>query len=151
MLGAAVVVGLGVHSSLSERASSEARDRTRITAVMTEDLPVLPEGGNRIPAAVRWTDRDGVVHVGRTTVSGPRQAGDPVDAWVTTDGRLVPAPLTTVEVAFCTVATAGAVLLIGEFVVAALGHFAFLGIGRMHAAEWEREWDEVEPSWRSTR
>ncbi|GAA4677719.1 hypothetical protein GCM10023215_08130 [Pseudonocardia yuanmonensis] len=151
VLGVSVVVGLRVHDGLSERVTAEARDRTRITAVLTEDVPVLPEGGNHVPADVRWTDRDGVEHVGRTEVTGPKQAGDPVVAWVTTDGRLVRSPLTTTEAFFVTAATVAGVLLVGEFVVAALGHLAFLGVGRMHAAEWEREWADVEPRWRSTR
>ncbi|GAA2865032.1 hypothetical protein GCM10010472_22950 [Pseudonocardia halophobica] len=151
VLGAAVVIGLRVHDGLSERVTAEARDRTRITAVLAEDVPVLPEGGGRIPADVRWTGPDGVERVGRVEVHGPKQAGDPVAAWVTTDGRVVRAPLTTTEAFFVTFATAGTVLLVGEFVVAALGHLAFLGVGRLHAAEWEREWAEVEPRWRSTR
>ncbi|GAA2874904.1 hypothetical protein GCM10010472_35370 [Pseudonocardia halophobica] len=151
LLGASVLVGLEVHGDLTDRAAVEARDRTPITAVLTEDVPVLPEGRNRVPADVRWTDRTGVEHVGRTEVAGPRRAGDPVDAWVTADGRLVRAPLTGTEIVFVTVASAGAVLVIGGFVVAALAHLAAGGVARLRAAEWEREWDEVEPRWRDGR
>jgi hypothetical protein len=151
LLGATVLVGLGVHGDLSDRAAAEERDRTPVTAILSEDVPILPEGGNRVPTDIHWTDRAGVEHVGRIEVTGPKQAGDPVDAWVTTAGRLVRGPLTGAETVFVALASAGMVLTIGGLVVAMLGHLTSRGIARLHASEWEREWAEVEPRWRSTR
>ncbi|MFR9802402.1 hypothetical protein ACL02T_08870 [Pseudonocardia sp. RS010] len=151
VLGAALVLGLRVHGALSDRVEAEARDRSPVVAVLTEDVPIVPEGAHRVPAAVRWTDGQGVEHTGTTEVTGPAQVGAPVGAWVTDDGRLVRAPLTTTEAVFVTLATALGVLLVGGCVVGALGHLAFRGVGRLHADEWEREWAEVEPQWRRTR
>ncbi|MCE3554635.1 hypothetical protein LWC33_24660 [Pseudonocardia sp. RS11V-5] len=151
LLAATALVGLGVHRSLADRAAVEARDRTPIAVVLTENVPVLPERGNRFPAGVRWTDRNGITHVGRTEVAGPKQAGDRVEAWVTADGQLVRAPLTGPETVFVTIASTAVVLMVGGFVVAVLAHAAFAGVARLRAAEWEREWSEVEPHWRSGR
>lgn len=146
-LGAGLVVGLGIHRDLSARAAAEARERHPITAVLAEDVPVVPEAGNRIPADVRWTGPDGVERVGRTEVAAPRHAGDEVDAWVTDDGRLVRAPLDGQEVVFVTITSAGTLLLLCGLALGGLARLAFAGVARLRAAEWEREWTEVEPRW----
>lgn len=146
-LAAGVLVGLRIHDDLSARAAAEAKDRTPLTVVVTEDVAVLPESGGRLPAAVRWTGSDGVEHTGRAVVSAPKHAGDPVAAWVTRDGRLVPAPLGTRDVVFVTAATVGMLLLLCGLVLGGLAHLAFAGVARVRAAEWEREWAEVEPRW----
>jgi hypothetical protein len=146
-LGSALLVGLGIHRDLSARAAAEARDRTPVAVVVAEDVPVVPESGSRIPADVRWTGPDGVEHTGRTEVAAPKQAGDEVEAWLTDDGRLVRAPLGGQEVAFVTVMSGGAVLLLCGVAVAGLGRLAFAGVARLRAGEWEREWAEVEPRW----
>jgi hypothetical protein len=146
-LGAALLVGLGIHGGLSARAAAEARDRNPLTVVVAEDVPVVPESGSRIPADVRWTGPDGVERTGRTEVSAPKHVGDEVDAWMTDDGRLVRAPLGGQEVAFVAVTSAGTLLLLCGVTLAGLGRLAFAGVARVRAAEWEREWAEVEPRW----
>jgi hypothetical protein len=146
-LGAALVVGLGVHGDLAARAAAEARARTPVSVVLAEDVPVVPEAGNRIPADVRWTGRDGIERTGRTEVTAPKHAGDEIDAWATADGRLARAPLAGSEVVFVSVLSGGALLLLGGLTVAGLGRLAFAGVARLRAAEWEREWAEVEPRW----
>ncbi|MCE0764442.1 hypothetical protein LWC35_16225 [Pseudonocardia kujensis] len=146
-LGAALVVGLNIHSSLTARAVAEARDRTPLTVVVAEEVPVVPEAGNRIPADVRWTGPDGVAHTARTEVAAPKHVGDQVSAWITADGRLVRAPLGADEVVFVTITSAGTLLLVGGLLLAGVGRLAFAGVARLRAAEWAREWAEVEPRW----
>ncbi|MCE3555327.1 hypothetical protein LWC33_28230 [Pseudonocardia sp. RS11V-5] len=146
-LGVGLVVGLSIHGNLAARAAAEARDRTPLTVSVAEEVPVVPDSGNRIPADVRWTGPDGVVHTGRTEVAAPKRAGDEVPAWVTVDGRLVRAPLGPDEVVFVTITSAGTLLLLCGLAVAGLGRLAFAGVARLRAAEWAREWAEVEPRW----
>ncbi|GAA4682144.1 hypothetical protein GCM10023215_15070 [Pseudonocardia yuanmonensis] len=146
-LGAALVVGLDIHGDLSARAAAEARERTPVTAVLAEDVPVVPEAGSRIPADVRWIGPDGLERTGRTEVTAPKQVGDEVEAWATDDGQLVRAPLAGSEVTFVAVTSGATLLLLAGLTLAGLGRLAFAGVARLRAAEWEREWAEVEPRW----
>jgi len=150
-LAMSILVGVVAHGDLADHADRESRDRAPITVVLTEDAPVVPNASGWVLVGVRWTGPDGVEHVGRTTVPTSLRAGDRATAWLDTDGRLVDAPLTATEVVVGAVASATGAFIVGGLVVVLIGAAAVRGVGRLHAAEWEREWRAVAPTWHGTR
>ena len=147
VLLASLVIGMQSARALTERAAAEERDRTPVTAIALDDVGLAPESGSTVLARVRWTEGDGIERTGSVEVTGPLTAGDEVTTWVTGEHRLVRAPLSQLEVLFVAVATGTVVLAVGELLVLALGRLAFAGVARRHAADWEQEWEEVEPTW----
>lgn len=147
VLLASLVIGMQSARALTERAAAEERDRTPVTAIALDDVGLAPESGSTVLARVRWTEGDGIERTGSVEVTGPLTAGDEVTTWVTGEHRLVRAPLSQLEVLFVAVATGTVVLAVGELLVLVLGRLAFAGVARRHAADWEREWEEVEPTW----
>ncbi|MFE9773223.1 hypothetical protein ACFYOV_16390 [Streptomyces sp. NPDC005931] len=137
-----------VEDSIAER---RAQSRP-VTAALTEDAaqalpsPVTEEG--TVWAAVRWTAPDGTPRTGRAEVASGGAEGSSVTVWTDPAGNLVTKPLGTGEARFQTVmagitvavAAGGAVVLTGRLVRARMQ--------RRRWAEWEAEWQLVEPSWR---
>ncbi|GAA4552734.1 Rv1733c family protein [Pseudonocardia xishanensis] len=151
VLASSVLVGVVVHGDLADHAAQQNRERTPVTVVLTEDAPVVPSSSGTVVVGVRWTGPDGVEHTGRTAVPASLRAGDPTTAWVGPEGRLTDAPLTATEVVVGALASAAGALVLGGFVVVVVGVIAQRGVDRLRAAEWEREWRAVGPTWRSPR
>jgi hypothetical protein len=141
------VLGFGVQGALAEQAAAQERARTAVSAVVEQDVPVIPEAGSKALAPVRWTGPDGVERTGTAAVVAPQAAGDRVRVWVGADHRPVAAPLTGFEVGVVAGTAAATVFVVGELLVLFLGRLAFAGVARVRAAEWEREWEDVEPRW----
>ncbi|WP_181784050.1 Rv1733c family protein [Pseudonocardia pini] len=147
VLLACLVIGVQSYRALSERAQVEERRHTPTTAVVLEDVGMVPEAGAQVLASVRWTGADGIERTGRATVTAPVPAGTEIGIWVTADQRPVRAPLSRFEVVFVAAVTAAVSLAVGEVVVGLLGRLAFVGVTRLRGDEWERAWEETEPRW----
>ena len=147
VLLASLLVGIGSFGALTQRAAVEARDRTPTSAVVLEDVPLVPAAGALAVAPVRWTDPDGVERTGSAEVTAPLTAGDQVRIWVGTDHRPVRAPITRLAAGMAASTVTVLVLAVGVLLVLLFGRLAFARVGRMRGAEWEREWEEVEPTW----
>lgn len=133
----------------------ERREDTRpVTAVLVEDaahaLPasVTEDGDGGVWAKVRWTAPDGAVNTGRAEVEAGTKAGAEVTVWNDLAGRLATAPPQGAEARF-------QVVMAGTTVAVATGGLVVLGGGLLRyrlrwrrLAEWEAEWQRVEPAWR---
>ncbi|MCU1626674.1 MAG: hypothetical protein JWP64_1623 [Pseudonocardia sp.] len=145
----AIVLGIVVHGHMAEQSRLQAADRQPVEVVLTEDVPLAASDGTTVtvPTQVRWTGQDGIERTGIAQVKGPRPAGSTVQAWTTDDGRLVHAPLTATE-ALLTALVGGLVAaLASASVVAVVAQLAGRWTTAVHAAEWEREWERIEPRW----
>ncbi|TJZ59379.1 hypothetical protein FCH28_02125 [Streptomyces piniterrae] len=149
----APVAGISAADAVSAAHERQFQDRHSVSAVLTEDPParvsVDSTGGSaaRVHATVRWTAADGTARTGETAVAPHLKAGDRTTAWLNGHGVLLRDPVSPSEarvesIAIGTVAASGTclLLLIGERAGTAL-------LNRRRAAQWEREWAEIDP-WR---
>lgn len=151
LLIGSILVGIALHGHLAGRAAVEAQERHQVTAVLLSDIPATTTPGARWLADVRWTDSVGIEHSGPADLIGPRSAGDAVRVWVTDDARVVDPPLTLTDAVLVASIVGATVAALGGAVLLGLGWAAMRGIWALHAAGWEREWELVEPRWRSLR
>ncbi|MFC9890750.1 Rv1733c family protein [Streptomyces pilosus] len=125
-----------------------------VPAVLVEDaahaLPasVTEDSDGGVWAKVRWTAPDGAVRTGRAEVGAGTKAGTEVTVWNDRAGRLASAPPEGAEARF-------QVVMAGTTVAVATGGLVVLGGWLLRSrlqwrrlAEWEAEWQRVEPSWR---
>lgn len=147
-----LVVGLRVDGDLVRRAHDEAASRTQVAAVVLQDAAPLADtidqGASLVAQVpVRYQDTDGVVRQGLASVDGTPRAGQTVRAWVDRQHQLVPAP-TNPDDAMAAGWVAGGVM---TAVTLALLVLAWFGIRHLtllrNCAQWEREWELVEPGW----
>lgn len=136
-------------------AIEDRREHTRpVPAVLVEDaahaLPasVAEDGDGGVWAKVRWSAPDGSTRTGRAEVDTGAKAGSAATVWNDSEGRLVSAPPEGADARF-------QIVMAGITVAVATGGLVVLGgwLGRsrlqgQRLAEWEAEWQRVEPSWR---
>ncbi|MEV7785838.1 hypothetical protein AB0O72_10615 [Streptomyces sp. NPDC088106] len=136
-------------------AIEDRREHTRpVPAVLVEDaahaLPasVAEDGDGGVWAKVRWSAPDGSTRTGRAEVDTEAKAGSAATVWNDSEGRLVSAPPEGADARF-------QIVMAGITVAVATGGLVVLGgwLGRsrlrgQRLAEWEAEWQRVEPSWR---
>ncbi|MFI0151184.1 Rv1733c family protein [Streptomyces lydicus] len=150
----APAAGVTAAGAVDAAAQRQSHDWHSVSAVLTADPPARigvdsPSGAaGRVHVTVRWTAGDGAVRTGETAVAPGLRAGDRTTAWLDRHGALVRDPLTPADslaqtIAVGTVAASGSgLLLVGaERAGAAL-------LNRRRAAQWEREWAEVDAEWR---
>ncbi|MEU5538943.1 hypothetical protein [Streptomyces sp. NPDC020362] len=143
---AALSAGLTAYGASMRTMRAQAAERHAVTARLTSDVL----GNTRVsqqPAQIRWTERNGVVRTGTTLVEPGTPKNTIVRVWVDRDGTITSPPMNAVG------AKAD-----GWFVggMAALGTVAGsyaaraavrVSLNRRRYAQWEREWDQVEPLW----
>lgn len=147
---AGVAAAVVVDGSIEDR-----REHTRpVPAVLVEDaahaLPasVAEDGDGGVWAKVRWTAPDGTSRTGRAEVEAGAKAGAAVTVWNDPEGRLASAPPEGADARFQIVMSgitvsvaAGGLVVLGGWIVRSRLQWRRL-------AEWESEWQRVEPSWR---
>ncbi|MER6628945.1 hypothetical protein ABT301_11970 [Streptomyces sp. NPDC000987] len=153
---AAVVAGVLGFRAMERLAERERADRLPVAAVVTG---VLPGSGrdlftgvrrDRVPATVRWTDREGRPHTGTTDVPGAARRGAGVRAWTDGRGHLVPAPVPAAEAATRAVlAGTGAAFVTGVTVLAG-GYLVRLGVERRATDRWGTDWERADRRWGHT-
>ncbi|MFD9434292.1 hypothetical protein [Streptomyces sp. NPDC060002] len=142
---AAVSAGLTSYEASMRTVRAQAADRHQVTARLTSTV----KGGDwaKRSAQVRWTDADGVVRTGAALVKPGTSKGAAVRVWVKRDATVTTAPTSTLN------ATTSGWLMGGmaAFGVAAGSHATWVGmrllLDRRRYAQWDAEWDLVEPRW----
>lgn len=141
----AVLVGAAVQRSASATAQTELATTHQSTAILRQDARTSDLGA--ATALGEWHTRSGIIRTGTIEVPTGSVAGEPVPVWLDDADRPVDPPLTTDQAYWRGVITV-IVLLIGTFVLLAIGHrVACLLLGRRRLAEWEADWLAVEPHW----
>jgi hypothetical protein len=143
---AAVGAGLTAYESSMRTVRAQSAQRHAVTARVTSDVGGAAEEGKR-PARVRWTDDDGTVRTGTTLVASGTREGATLRVWADRDGRLTTAPMTRLN-ATTTGWFVGGMTAIGV----AAGLLAVRAgvrqvLDRRRYAQWDAEWELVEPRW----
>jgi hypothetical protein len=127
--------------------------RHPVQAVLIADAPAgrptaEDANGDLVSVSVRWTTPEGASRTGTAKVATGTEAGTRVHVWADRNDRLTPAPLSAGE----TAVQAG---LAGSLAAAGTGGVVLLGgralraqLDRQRMRQWEREWEEVGPTWR---
>jgi hypothetical protein len=135
------------------RSSERLREGITTRAVLLEDLHVATgEHGERKPVHVlaRWTDRDGLEHIGVLLTTRSEPAGAEVDVWIDAAGEITSRPVRPANAVFGGITAAVGVLCAGATLLVA----TWLGVRRVtglcNSRRWEQEWACMEPQWRRT-
>ncbi|WP_328974355.1 hypothetical protein [Streptomyces canus] len=142
---AAVSAGLAAYEAAKHTVRTQAAERHQVTARLTSTAG----GGDWVkrPAPVRWTDLNGDVHTGAALVKPGTPKGSTVRVWVNRDGQVTDPPTTRLNAT-----TSG--WLVGGMAAfgvgagsCAVGAGIRLVLDRRRYAQWDAEWDLVEPGW----
>ncbi|WP_306946754.1 hypothetical protein [Streptomyces sp. B4I13] len=143
---AAVSAGLTAYEASMRTVRAQSAERHQVTARSTTGVTNDDDWAKR-PAQVRWTDTDGVVRTGTALVKPGTPKGATVRVWVTRDGTVTGHPANTLN------ATTSGWMVGGmtAFGLAAGSYAARAGmrlvLDRRRYAQWDTEWDLVEPQW----
>lgn len=141
----AVLVGAAVRRSADATAETELASSYQTTALLTRDAQTSDVGVTTAPGT--WHTRTGSTETGVVDAPAGAHAGDTVPVWLDRAGHPVDPPLTTDQAYWRGVLTV-IVLLIGAFTLLAIGALvAHRLLDRRRFAEWETDWQSVEPHW----
>jgi hypothetical protein len=146
---ASLGAGLTAYESSMRTVQAQSAQRQEVTARLTSHAEGAQVGAEdaRQRVQVRWTDRSGKERTGTALVKSGTAKGATVRVWVDRNGKLSSPPMTVSN------ATATGGLVGGMTAVAvATGLFAAragmrLLLDRSRYAQWDTEWDLVEPRW----
>lgn len=150
LLVVAVVSGVAVHGAEAEQALFETATRTRVTAVLLEDVQVVPgeHGASRTARAMAgWTDPDGTASTGQVTVRSTVRAGDKVEIWIDPAGQIAAPPARPANAVVAGGMAVLGVLLAGGTALATGWYVLRCVTGACNCRRWEREWAQVGPVW----
>ncbi|WP_405531185.1 hypothetical protein OG426_05100 [Streptomyces canus] len=143
---AAVSAGLTAYGSSMGTVRAQAAERHQVTARLTAGVQ-SDEGWAKRPAQVRWTDTNGVVRTGAALVKPGTPKGAAVRVWVTREGTVTSPPTSTLNAT----SSGWMVGAMAAFGVAAASYATWAGmrliVDRRRYAQWDAEWDLVEPQW----
>ncbi|WP_406369484.1 hypothetical protein OG788_06485 [Streptomyces sp. NBC_00647] len=143
---AAVSAGLTAYAASMRTVRAQAAERHQVTARLTTGVKSDDDRAKR-PAQVRWTDANGVVRTGAALVKPGTPKGATVRVWVTREETVTSPPASALNAT----TTGWMVGGMAAFGVAAGSYAAWAGIrlvlDRRRYAQWDAEWDLVEPQW----
>jgi hypothetical protein len=156
LLAAPLVAVLGTRLSYaaSVRDMHAQRSWREVTATLVENATdsSATTGDAWAPVAeARWTAPDGHARHGILPVDGSARAGQHITIWVDGAGQPTMSPIPKIG-AVLSAATIG--LAAPSFLALLLilaGWIVRLALNRRRLADWESEWNTVEPRWRSPR
>ncbi|MEU9571020.1 hypothetical protein AB0D62_14215 [Streptomyces massasporeus] len=143
---AALSAGLAAYESSMRTVQAQSAERQEVTARLTSSVKGATADGKQ-QAQVRWTDDNGKVRTGTTLVKSGTPAGATVPVWLDREGAITSPPTTTLT------ATTNGWFVGGLAAVGVVGgYFALRGgtrrvLDRRRHAQWDAEWDLVEPVW----
>jgi hypothetical protein len=154
VVAAIVAIGLGVLAGYKADSAALRTERADhgahlVTATLrsnaAESASTASWGVAWVPA--QWKYPHGHVHTGQVAVDLNMQAGQRVQVWVTSEGRLRSAPLTEAgvrdQVTFVVLS-----VLMGVAVVTGIAAACVrLLFDRRRMASWQRAWEVIGPSW----
>ncbi|WP_051581731.1 Rv1733c family protein [Pseudonocardia acaciae] len=144
----AALAGVNAYGSVLELARAQAAARTPIVAVLAQDTPRPRAGESTVTAPVRWTEADGVERTGQTQAPGGQSAGTPVRIWVDRSHHIVPQPAGEADALIAGFGLAAALLTGAALLATVLWKGTRCWTLARNRARWERDWAQVEPSWR---
>jgi hypothetical protein len=138
-------------------AADQQRTRSSAPAVLAADAVdfVFGEHGipisGHVPVPARWVTPDGSERTGTVSATGGAKSGDTVQVWIDRSGNPTAAPITTTAAATLVILTAaGAWLALGAL-LGASWLIVRWRLGRRRLADWDRDWQRVEPRWSGRR
>ncbi len=155
-LGVALTVGLSAFAAGTQQVRAESATRIPAVATLVADAPRADETFTGMPlvqtsATVAWVAPDGTSRVGTAVVGVGTRAGVTIPVWITGDGTMSSAPITSLGAVWVGIGAGLAVLAVDACAVA----LAWGGTRRVTLAvnvrAWEREWALMEPQWRNLR
>ncbi|WBO62179.1 Rv1733c family protein [Streptomyces camelliae] len=146
---ASVRAGLTAYQSQVRAVHAQTAERHQVSARLTSQPRAVPSRfeDTTLWARVRWTERDGRQRTGTASVPEGRTAGSAVWIWVDRQGRVEPAPMSP-EAATTTGWLVGGTTAVAVAMAAFAAHAGMrLVLDRRRYAQWDTEWDVVEPVW----
>jgi hypothetical protein len=125
----------------------QATTRRPATAQLLRSAPLAPSQTN-VEAAARVTGAGRAPYVATATVAPGTAAGTTMSVWVDTrSGAIVSAPLTVAQASHD--ARLAAAMAVPALPLTAFGLWLALrwALNRMRFAQWDDEWERVEPRW----
>lgn len=143
---AAISAGLAAYESSMRAVQAQSAQRQEVTARLTSNAKDATEAAKQ-PARVRWTDGNGMVRTGTTLVQPGTDKGATVRVWVDRKGTITGPPMTELNARSTGwfVGGTAAVGVAAGFLAARAGVRHLLD--RRRYAQWDAEWDRVEPLW----
>ena len=147
VLLAGVLGGMAVRRDAVDSGRVAQQERTPVGAVLVSDgtIPYGPGLESLRPA--RYLDAGGRERDVLVTVVGRPPEGTVVRVWVHRDGRVVSSPPDGLDALVLGVTSAAGIVIIGWVVLVGLWLTVRRRLAVHNAAEWTREWAEVEPRW----
>ncbi|MCC3766177.1 hypothetical protein [Streptomyces sp. UNOC14_S4] len=148
LLGVPLLVAQDVYASQMRTLHTQSAQRQRITVRVTADAVTDTSAGlSSQRAPVRWTDAEGTVRTGTADVPAGSVKGATVPVWVDDKGRPVKPPMTRDDA--LAVSWSAACMTAAGLAAAYCGMRAALVavLNRQRYAQWEAEWEAVEPRW----
>ncbi|RZB15310.1 hypothetical protein StrepF001_33225 [Streptomyces sp. F001] len=146
---ASVGAGLTAYEASMRVVQAQSAQRQAITARVVSDAEGARDGAEDVMqrSQVRWTGKDGKERTGTATVKAGTPKGVTVRVWLDRDGTITSPPMTAVN-ATATAWLAGGMtaVTVAAGVLAARAGMRRVLDGRRYA-QWDAEWDVVEPSW----
>ncbi|WP_406164773.1 hypothetical protein [Streptomyces sp. NBC_00996] len=142
---AALSAGLTAYESSMRTVHAQAAERHEVTARLASN--VLGDDRSKQTAQIRWTERNGVVRTGTALVEPGTSKGATVRVWVDRDGTITAAPMNAVTAKANGWFVGGmtALCVVAGFYAARAA--MCLALDRRRYAQWDVEWDLVEPLW----
>ena len=147
VLLAGVLGGVAVRRDASDSGKVAQQERTPVGAVLVSDGTVPYGPGLESLRPARYLDAGGKERAVLVTVVGQPPAGTVVRVWVHRDGRVVSSPPDGLDALVLGAIAAAGMVIIGWAVLVALWMTVRRRLAVRNAAEWTREWAEVEPRW----
>lgn len=143
---AAVSAGLTAYESSMRTVQAQSAARQEVTARLTSNVKGVTTDGKQ-QAQVRWTDDDGTVRTGTTLVKSGTAKAATVRVWVDREGTITSPPMSelTARANGWFVGGMAAIGVGAGFYAARAG--MRLVLDRRRYAQWDAEWDLVEPLW----
>ncbi|HEX6853658.1 MAG TPA: DUF3592 domain-containing protein [Streptosporangiaceae bacterium] len=155
LLAGPLVAVLGAHLSYaaSLRDMHAQRSWREVTATLVENATdSSATGGAWAPvAAARWTAPDGRVRHGILAVDSSARAGQHIKIWVDGTGQPTLSPMPKIGAVLSAVTVGLSVPAFLALLLILVGWLVRLALNRRRLADWETEWNTVEPRWRSPR
>lgn len=143
---AALSAGLTAYESSMRTVQAQSAQRQEVTARLTSNVKGVTMDGKQ-PAQVRWTDDNGTVRTGTTLAKSGTPKGATVRVWVDRDGDLTTPPMSELNAATTGWFVGGmAAIGVGAGFFAARAGMRHV-LDRRRYAQWDAEWDVVEPLW----
>ncbi|UJB40166.1 Rv1733c family protein [Streptomyces sp. A1-5] len=146
---ASINAGLMAYHSSLRAVHTQSADRRETTAWLTADAKGTQRSAEDAwqQAQVRWTDKTGKQQTGTTLVQTGTPKGATIRIWLNQDGTLGDPPM-TVDGAKATGWLVGSMTAVGvaSGLLAARAGMR-LALDRRRYAQWDAEWEAVEPGW----